>query len=149
ADRPRRILAFDLAAAAGLIHAAALAGIPDALARFLDALVVHATGNRLGHGLVLIDHAVFKTGFRDRLADRVADVLVAGLGLGAVLRAADGLVAGVVHRPSDRVAAVAVAGLVDRLADRVADVAVAGLVARLADGAGDGAVAGLVVRHTD
>src|SRR5204862_5557716 len=57
---------------------------------------------------------------RHRLADRLGDVLVAGLDAVAVLGAADVLVAGLVARLAGRAADFLVAGRADRLADGVA-----------------------------
>lgn len=87
--------------------------------------------------------------FGDWLADRVADIAVAGFGFGFVGGAADFPALRFVNRLADRAADVAVAGLIAGLTNGAADVAVASLIARLADGAADVAVAGLEARLTD
>lgn len=89
------------------------------------------------------------TSFGHWLADRVADVAVAGFGFGFVGGAADFPALGFVNRLADRAADITVAGLIAGLANRAADVAIAGLVARLTDGAADVAVAGLEAGLTD
>jgi hypothetical protein len=83
------------------------------------------------------------------LADRVADVFVAGLSFSLPGGRADVFVAGLVDWLADVVADCSVTGLVDRLTDCVALVAVAGLVNRLADSACHIPIAGLVDRLAD
>ena len=87
--------------------------------------------------------------FRDRLANRMADIAVAGFGFRLVGGAADFAALGFVDGPAGRAGDIAVAGLVARFADGAADIAIAGLVARLADRATDIAVARLEARFAD
>jgi hypothetical protein len=84
--------------------------------------------------------------FGHRLADGVADVLVAGFRFGAVAGAADFAALGFVNWFADRAADIAVASLEARLTNRAADVAVTGLVARFTNGTADIAVARLEAR---
>ena len=133
-------------AAAGLVDAAAAAFVPGERTRSADAAVNHWPWNAFFHDLPFTALDVLTPGFGDWTASRVADILVACLGFGAVAGAADVAVAGLIVWLANLIADVAVAGLVARLADRVADVAVASLVVRLANLAADGAVAGLIAR---
>lgn len=135
------------AAAAGLVSAAAGAGVLAPRSGILHALIHDRAGDALADGLpfAAADIDVLRLGAG--AADGVADVFVARLGN---------------HRAS-RVALIAPTGLRDGFADRVADVAVAGLIAWLAyvvtlvapaslrawdaDGVSLVAVAGLIARH--
>jgi hypothetical protein len=105
------------------------------------------------------------TAFGHWLADRVADVLVAGLRFGFPRGRADVFVAGLVDRLADvvadcsvtclvnwlayGVALVAVARLVNRFADAACHIPIAGLVDGLADRIAAGLVAGLIDRSAD
>ena len=136
ADCPARALDADFLAATGI------AGITDAL---FDNRTRDVT--RFRHPFA--GAAVDRFALRDRLADRVAHVLVAGLSFCLPACAAHLAMAGLIHRLADVVAHCPVAGLIDRLADRVAAFAVTGLIDRFADAAGDVAVAGFMDRLAD
>jgi hypothetical protein len=129
----RRALHFDDAAATGVIHAAASAGVIFPVTRIALALIHHGTRNRFGHGLPFAAIHRNHLLLGDRLAHRVANVFVARLLLSLVRRAANVAVAGRVAGLADRVAHISVARLLAQVAGRDADLLVARLEARLAD----------------
>ena len=145
----RRALHLNGAAAAGLVRAAASAGILAPGSGILHALVHDRPGDALA----------------DRLPFAAANIDVLRLGAGATDGVADVFVASLGHDFAGRVALVAPARLRDRLTDGVADISVtrlsdrlanvvalvtpAGLHARDADGVVLVAVARLIARHAD
>ena len=147
ADLLGRALNLLLAALAGAINAAALAGIPDAFAGGAVAAVHHRARNALGVVFPMSTGDLNALGLGDRPAGRVTHVAVAGLSFGAASRAADRPAVLLVARFADGVAVVTVTGLVARFANRVTNIAVARGVARLPAGVTNGAVARLLVRN--
>ena len=174
-DGARRALLFDLRDLARVVDALALALVPHPATGLTDAAGDHRAGHlaALGlpaaaadlDGLRVVDRLadrpadVTLAGFPHRLADRVRDFLrerladrladgvglLAGLVHGLADRVRDLLGQRLVHRLADRVGLLT--GFVHRLADRVRDLLRHRLVDRLADGVG--LLTGLVHRLAD
>src|SRR5262249_40450670 len=119
----RRALADHLALDVGLAALDAGAGVAAAAAR--DRLPADRPLARLGVGLLaaLAHPAVHGLAGGHRLADRLGDVLVAGLDTIPVAGDAHFLDAALRHRPAHLVVALPEPGLADRLADGLADLA--------------------------
>ncbi len=133
-------------AAAGLVAATAMAGIPFPRSGVADTLLDNGAGNLLRFRDPVAGAVGHLFGFANGLADGVADVTVAGLGFGPVGCAANVAILGLTNRLAHRAADVAVASIDHGFANGAADVTVAGLEARLANRAADVAVAGLNAR---
>lgn len=149
ADDRRRALNLNLLAASRRVPAAAGARVVAPRARFLDRLAADGAGNRFGMRLPLAAADVHDMAVVYRTADRVADILHAGLVPGAVLGALHFAIRRVIDRATDRVRTFAIVGRVDRSADVLRAFTVAGRVDRAADLVALLAVAGRVDRLAD
>lgn len=109
-----------------------------------NAFLNHWTRNVFGLSDPFAAAFLNRFALRDRLANRVAHVLVASLGFCVICCAANVFVACVVHRLADIVANSPVTSLIDWFADRVALLTIACLVNRLANSAGHVTIACLV-----
>lgn len=141
-------LDLNLAAAAGLVAAAAGAGIQFPCSRILHALGHDGTRYMVGFCLPFAGANFDRLRFMHGTTHGAADSAVASLRLSLPRGAAHIAVAGVIHRSADRVVARAVASVVNRAADRLGAFAVAGLVDRPANGLRAFAIASRVDRPT-
>lgn len=130
-------------AAARLVAATASARIPFPGTWIADALLNAWALHNFGFGDPIAGAIRNLVSCGDWLADRVADIAIAGFRFGTVTGAIHLSVVGFADWFANCAADVAVAGLEAGFTNRAADIAIASLVAGFANGAADVAVAGL------
>lgn len=133
----------------GTINTLAGTRIPFPCPGILHALLHHLAGDLISLSDPFASALFHSFVGRDRLADGVADIAIAGFSLCPISGAADLTIVRFADRLLDCAGHIAIARLEHRTALGVADVAIAGLVDRLLDCAGHVAIARLVNRLLD